>query len=116
MLSHILHPIFDTPPFDAFCARNISGKRTLESPSALENTGFFRVVAIITYGHSNATALIEAGVSAKVVQQRLGHSDVTTTLNIYTHATKTMEKAAADTLEALIFGEKGNDVRKASNG
>ena len=53
--------------------------------------------------------------SAKVVQQRLGHSDVTTTLNIYTHATKTMEKAA-DTLEALIFGDKGNGVRKASNG
>ena len=31
--------------------------------------------------HSNATALIQAGVNPRVVQQRLGHSDVNITLN-----------------------------------
>jgi len=35
--------------------------------------------------HSNATALIQAGTNPKVVQQRLGHSDINTTLNTYTH-------------------------------
>ena len=63
--------------------------------------------------HSNATALIQAGVSPKVVQERLGHSDVTTTLNIYTHVTPVMDRAAADTLDNLIFGDHGKD--KASN-
>ena len=53
--------------------------------------------------HSNATALIEAGVSAKVVQQRLGHSDVNITLNTYTHVTPRMDENAAETIDKLIF-------------
>ena len=32
--------------------------------------------------HSNATALIQAGVNPRVVQQRLGHSDVNITVNV----------------------------------
>lgn len=55
--------------------------------------------------HSHATALIQAGVSPKVVQQRLGHSDVTTTLNIYTHVTQAMDKEAADKVDALLLGK-----------
>ena len=57
--------------------------------------------------HSNASALIAAGVSPKVVQERLGHSDVTTTLNIYTHITPVMDQAAAETLDSLIFPDRG---------
>ena len=52
--------------------------------------------------HSNATALIESGVSAKVVQQRLGHSDVTLTLNTYTHVLPSMDEEAANILDNLI--------------
>ena len=55
--------------------------------------------------HSHATALIQAGVSPKVVQQRLGHSDITTTLNIYTHVTPVMDKAAADKVDELLFSK-----------
>lgn len=53
--------------------------------------------------HSNATALIAAGVDIKTVQQRLGHSDVTTTLNIYTHVTQAMDRQAASTIDSLLF-------------
>ena len=81
------------------------GKRTLKNPQPLDITGFVRVVAIIPYGHSHATALIQAGVSPKVVQQRLGHSDITTTLNIYTHVTPVMDKAAADKVDELLFSK-----------
>ena len=52
--------------------------------------------------HSNATALIQAGVSPKVVQARLGHSDVSTTLNIYTHVTAAMNKDAASKVNELF--------------
>ena len=65
--------------------------------------------------HSNATALIEAGISPKVVQERLGHSDVTTTLNIYTHVTPAKDRAAADTMDNLIFGGFGSGEAKNSN-
>ena len=53
--------------------------------------------------HSNATALIEAGVSPKVVQERLGHADITTTLNTYTHVLPSMDITAAETLDNLIL-------------
>ncbi len=42
--------------------------------------------------HSFATRLCEAGVNIKVIQDTLGHSDVSTTLNIYAEATKDFKK------------------------
>lgn len=53
--------------------------------------------------HSNATALIGAGVSAKTVQQLLGHSDISITLNTYTHVLPSMEQAAVEKLDSIIF-------------
>ncbi|CDN39286.1 unnamed protein product [Bacillus thuringiensis DB27] len=37
------------------------------------------------FRHSHASYLINKGVSPLVVAQRLGHSDVATTLNTYSH-------------------------------
>lgn len=53
--------------------------------------------------HSNATALIQAGVSPKVVQQRLGHSDVSITLNTYTHVLPEMDIEAASKIEDIMM-------------
>ena len=53
--------------------------------------------------HSNATALIQAGVNPKVVQQRLGHSDVNITLNTYTHVLPEMDMEAAEKLDNIIL-------------
>ncbi|WP_018659864.1 site-specific integrase [Allofustis seminis] len=38
--------------------------------------------------HTHASIAFEAGATIKNVQQRLGHSNATTTMNIYTHVTK----------------------------
>ena len=58
--------------------------------------------------HSNATALIQAGVNPRVVQQRLGHSDVNITLNTYTHVLPEMDKDAASKLDSLILNRSQN--------
>lgn len=42
-------------------------------------------ILIHEFRHSHASYLINKGVSPLVVAQRLGHSDVSTTLNIYSH-------------------------------
>ena len=52
--------------------------------------------------HSCATALLEAGVDPKTVQNRLGHSDITMTLNIYAHCTQNMDRNAAQKLDDLF--------------
>ncbi|MBO7275892.1 MAG: site-specific integrase [Clostridia bacterium] len=52
--------------------------------------------------HTHATLLIQAGVNPKVVQERLGHADVTITLNTYTHVMPDMAKDAANKIENII--------------
>ncbi len=42
--------------------------------------------------HTFATRMCEAGVNIKVIQDTLGHSDITTTMNIYTDATKELKQ------------------------
>jgi len=54
--------------------------------------------------HTHATLLLELGEHPKVVQERLGHSTITTTMNIYSHVTPTMQKAAADRFAAHLEG------------
>jgi integrase len=52
--------------------------------------------------HSNATALLEAGVNPLQVQRHLGHADVRTTLGIYAHLTHRMEEHAHRQIDDLL--------------
>jgi integrase len=54
--------------------------------------------------HTHATLALQAGVSAKVMQERLGHSSVAVTLDIYSHAIPEVHQSAADTIANLVFG------------
>jgi integrase len=54
--------------------------------------------------HTHATQLLEAGVSAKVVQERLGHSNIATTMDIYSHVTQTLQLAAVEALASYLKG------------
>lgn len=57
--------------------------------------------------HTWATLALGAGVHPKVVQERLGHANVSITLDVYSHATPAMSAAAADTVAAAVFGSPG---------
>lgn len=52
--------------------------------------------------HTQATLLIKAGVPVKVVSERLGHSTVGITLDIYTHVLPGMDAEAAGALSAAL--------------
>ncbi len=64
--------------------------------------GNFAFVLIIVYGHTNASLLIAAGTNLRTVSARLGHSQTSTTANIYAHAIRSADAAAADTLNDLL--------------
>lgn len=55
-------------------------------------------ITIHGFRHSHASALFSAGATIKEVQERLGHEDAQTTLNIYTHVTKKQDKEAVNKL------------------
>ena len=52
--------------------------------------------------HSHATQLLAGGVHPKVAQERLGHSTITTTMDLYSHVTDTMQSDAAARLDAAF--------------
>lgn len=54
--------------------------------------------------HTHATILMELGIPPKVVQERLGHSTITTTMNIYSHVTPTLQKNAVEQFASRLAG------------
>jgi len=52
--------------------------------------------------HGHASLLLQRGIPAKMVQERLGHSSITMTLNLYSHVTPEMAKTAAASLNGLM--------------
>ena len=54
--------------------------------------------------HSYATAALAAGIPAKVVSERLGHAQVSITLDTYSHVLPSLDESAADRVASLILG------------
>lgn len=51
--------------------------------------------------HSHASLLIKKGVNFKVIQQRLGHKDIQSTLNTYTHLWSSAHQEVAELLNGI---------------
>lgn len=62
----------------------------------------FNDITIHGFRHTHCSLLFEAGLSIKEVQERLGHSDIHTTMNIYTHVTKKQKERSADKFAAYL--------------
>jgi integrase len=54
--------------------------------------------------HSHATQLLAGGIHPKVAQERLGHSSIAVTLDLYSHVTATMQEEAAAKIDAMFRG------------
>lgn len=52
--------------------------------------------------HAHATLLLSAGVHPKVVSERLGHSNIGVTMDIYSHVMPGMQEAAAQALDERL--------------
>lgn len=58
--------------------------------------------------HSVATQLLSSGVHPKVVQEILGHSQISMTMDIYSHVLPTMHQDAMDKLHRAFLGKDEN--------
>jgi integrase len=54
--------------------------------------------------HSSATMLLSLGVHPKVVQEILGHSQISMTMDIYSHVLPTMQREAMSKLNDALQG------------
>ena len=75
------------------------------------NPRVFRCALIMPYGHSVATLLHGAGRDIQDIQGWLGHSDISTTANIYSHFLYSAKQDMADSIESALAGKPGPAVR-----
>ena len=56
--------------------------------------------------HTHATLLLKAGVHPKIVSERLGHSNISLTLDTYSHVLPGMQDEAAIKLDAMMYPQE----------
>jgi site-specific recombinase XerD len=62
--------------------------------------------------HAHASILLQQGVHPKIVQERLGHSSISTTLDIYSHVVPGLQEAAAQRFDAGLPNTSLQDLDK----
>jgi integrase len=72
----------------------------------LRNAGLPDRFSPKTGRHTMATLLIAGGTSPKAVQERMGHSKITTTLQQYTHVLPGAQEEISEEIERLLNGKK----------
>jgi integrase len=60
--------------------------------------------------HTHATILLKNGAHPKIVQERLGHSSVNVTLDVYSHVLPNMQEALLQSIGNSITGGKNKNV------
>jgi integrase len=80
----------------------VNAKATEEAEKVGNQPALLPVIRFHDLRHTAATLLLLQGVHPKVVSERLGHADVTITLNTYSHVLPTMQKEAAEKLDRLF--------------
>lgn len=71
----------------------------------LKNTGL-KQIRFHDLRHAHATLLIQKNVNSKIISDRLGHSNITTTLNIYAHTMKEMDREAGEKIAESLYDVK----------
>ena len=59
--------------------------------------------------HTHAAQLIAAGEHPKVIQERLGHASIRTTLDTYGHLFAGMDAQAAERIDTMYRGARASD-------
>ena len=61
-----------------------------------------KIISVHGFRHTHATLLLESGANIKEIQERLGHSKIQMTMDIYTHVTNDVNKKVADKFAKLF--------------
>lgn len=62
----------------------------------------FKCIKLHGFRHTHASLLFEAGVSIQEVQNRLGHANISTTMNIYAHVTDVQKENVAEKFDKYM--------------
>ena len=88
--------------FPNFLGKPLDGRQVrVEFRAVCERAGL-APVRFHDLRHTSASLMLRAPVPARVVSERLGHSDVGITLNVYSHVVEEMQSEAAAAIESAV--------------
>jgi integrase len=91
--------VFTTATGTPICGKNLTHQfQRLLASAGLPRRPFHHL------RHSAATFLLAAGCDIRTVQQVLGHSQISTTADLYAHVMPSLLKDAAEKLDAILRG------------
>ncbi len=64
--------------------------------------GNFKYITLHGFRHTHAVHLLQSGANIKYVSERLGHSSIDMTANVYLHITKSMEETAVNQYDEFL--------------
>ncbi|MET8473214.1 tyrosine-type recombinase/integrase [Streptomyces sp. NPDC006422] len=85
-----------------------AGKRARRSGAqpglvhACRRVGRIRVIRLHDARHGTATLLTAAGVAPRVVMEILGHSQISITMDVYTHVVQDSQREAMSHMDRLL--------------
>lgn len=83
--------VFSTHRYNSYYTPGTPRKWMLETVKEYN----LKQITIHGFRHTHCSLLFEAGASIKEVQERLGHSDIKTTMNVYAHVSKKNKEETA---------------------
>ena len=69
---------------------------------SLRKAGLDRHVRVHDLRHTAATLALGEGIHPKVVQEMLGHSTISLTMDVYSHVLPTLQQDAADRMDDVL--------------
>ena len=97
-----LNLVFPSQDFTPMKETNL-GKRYFKS--VLKNAGLNENFSLYHLRHTCATLLLSANVNPKIVSERLGHSSVSITLDVYSHVLQGMQESATEAVINFLYGD-----------
>ena len=91
--------VFTTPCGTALDARNVTREFR-----AMLLVAKVPLVRFHDLRHTAATLLLSQGVDPRTIMETLGHSQISLTLDTYSHVLPALQAAAADKLDAILNG------------
>jgi integrase len=93
--------VFQTPKGTPLSDKNLYNR---ELAPACDRIGLPRV-SWHSFRHTHQTLLHDSGASLKTSQELLGHSDLETTLNVYTHTVPDSQRTAVERVAGVLFSD-----------
>jgi len=78
----------------------------------VKRTGLNKSIRLHDARHTHASLLLKQSVHPKIVQERLGHATISTTLDLYSHISPGLQEAAAIGFDKLVNRREKEAINK----